>query len=255
MNTRDLFPHDAARQELHRSHLANFDHLWSLSSDWHEVPNQRRGGWSGVSRHVLADGMAIFVKRQENYLCRTLRHPLRGTPTFHREYQNILRLNRHAIGTLEALYYGDRVVAGEWRAILVTRALDQFISLDEWNLAHQPDVPGERQSLIAAIADACARLHHHHLQHGCLYGNHVFVRRFPESPGGYQESDVRFIDLEKLRRGISRRHAGAHDLDQLQRHTRGWTEDDWRAFRPAYRQRLAELRAARSARRISQQQS
>jgi hypothetical protein len=113
MNVRDLFPSAAARSELQHHQLAGFGPLWSLATDWHEAPNERRGGWSGVSRHLLADGSAIFVKRQEDHLCRTLRHPLRGIPTFYREYRNILRLHRHAIGTLEALYYGDRRDAGQ----------------------------------------------------------------------------------------------------------------------------------------------
>jgi hypothetical protein len=94
MKARDLFPDQAAREQLTASHLADFEALWSVSTDWHEAPNERRGGWSGVSRHVLADGSAIFLKRQENHLCRTLRHPIRGIPTFYREYRNILRLQR-----------------------------------------------------------------------------------------------------------------------------------------------------------------
>ncbi|EXI68535.1 MAG TPA: lipopolysaccharide kinase InaA family protein [Candidatus Accumulibacter phosphatis] len=242
MNARDLFPSAAARNELQHQQLAGFDKLWSLRADWHEAPNERRGGWSGVSRHVLADGSAVFVKRQQDHLCRTLRHPLSGIPTFYREYRNILRLQRHAIGTLEALYYGDRWDGGHWQAILVTRALDDFSSLDEWHVANPQPEPQQRQSLIAAIASACARLHHHRLQHSCLYGKHVFVRRSPNRPEVYEEGDVRFIDLEKLRRGISRKRAGTHDLDQLQRHTSGWGEADWQLFSAAYRKQLTRLR-------------
>ncbi|HRD87605.1 MAG TPA: lipopolysaccharide kinase InaA family protein [Accumulibacter sp.] len=241
MNVRDLFPSEAARSELQRHQLAGFDPLWSLATDWHEAPNARRGGWSGVSRHLLADGSAIFVKRQEDHLCRTLRHPLRGIPTFYREYRNILRLQRYAIGTLEPLYFGDRRDTEHWQAILVTRALDDFSSLDEWNMANPQPAPHHRESLIAAIASACARLHRHRLQHSCLYGKHVFVRRSPNRPGAYEEGDVRFIDLEKLRPGITRARAGAHDLDQLRRHTNGWNDADWQFFTAAYRQQMARF--------------
>ena len=242
MNVRDLFPSAAARSELQHHQLAGFDALWSLATDWHEAPNERRGGWSGVSRHLLDDGSAMFVKRQEDHLCRTLRHPLSGIPTFYREYRNILRLQRHAIGTLEALYYGDRRKGGHWQAILVTRALDDFSSLDDWNVANPQPTARQRQSLIAAIASACARLHRQRLQHSCLYGKHVFVRRSPSKPEAYEEDDVRLIDLEKLRRGISRARAGAHDLDQLRRHTSGWNDADWQFFTAAYRQQLDLLR-------------
>jgi hypothetical protein len=242
VKARDLFPDATARQLLTVSGLASFDGLWSLRADWHEAPNERRGGWSGVSRHLLADGSAIFVKRQDNHLCRTPQHPLRGIPTFYREYQNILRLHRHDIGTVEALYYGDRRETGHWRAILVTRALDSFMSLDEWNAMAAQHVQPERQSLIAATAYACARLHHHGLQHSSLYGKHVFVRRTPEASSAYEENDVRFIDLEKLRKRISRERVSAHDLDQLMRHTSGWSDEDWSAFRAAYRQQLSALK-------------
>jgi hypothetical protein len=237
----DLFPDELARQQLGHSRLASFAALWSLSIEWHEAPNERRGGWSGVSRHVLADGTAVFVKRQEDHLCRTLRHPWRGIPTFYREYQNILLLRQHAIGTLEALYYGHRIEAGHWRAILLTRALDGFISLDEWNALNEQGEQAQRHSLIAAIAHACARLHRHGLQHGCLYGKHVFVGRVPKTGAAYQESDVRFIDLEKLRRGISPARVSARDVDQLMRHTSGWNEGDRSIFRSSYRQQLTAL--------------
>ena len=242
MKTRELFPDKMSRQLLTVNGLASFDALWSLRTEWHEAPNERRGGWSGVSRHLLADGTAIFVKRQENHLCRTLHHPFRGIPTFYREYQNILRLHRHDIGTVEALYYGDRRENGHWRAVLVTRALDSFMSLDEWNAVAARHEEPERQSLIAATAYACARLHHHRLQHSSLYGKHVFVRRMPEASSAYQESDVRFIDLEKLRKRVSLARVSAHDLDQLSRHTSGWSEGDWGAFRSAYRQQLSALK-------------
>ena len=242
MKARDLFPDQAARAHLAASELADFESLWSVSADWHEAPNERRGGWSGVSRHVLADGSAIFLKRQENHLCRTLRHPVRGIPTFYREYLNILRLQAHHIGAVEALYYGDRLAAGRWRAILVTRALDRFMSLDDWNAAPEHGEKEQRQSLITAIALACARLHHHRLQHSCLYGKHLFVPRAVPTTAAYREADVRFIDLEKLRRGISRERVAAHDVDQLMRHTEGWSDSDRATFLSVYRHQRAALK-------------
>ena len=123
----------------------------------------------------------------------------------------------------------------------MTRALDSFISLDEWNVTAGNGEPLQRQSLITATARACARLHHHGLQHSCLYGKHVFVRRMPAMGNTYQESDVRFIDLEKLRQGISRERVRRHDLDQLLRHTDGWNDGDWNIFHAAYRQQRVAL--------------
>jgi hypothetical protein len=70
----------------------------------------------------------------------------------------------------------------------------------------------------------------------CLY------RRSPAAGPDYQEADVRFIDLEKLRLGLSRERVGAHDLDQLMRHTQGWSDDDRACFLSAYRQQRAALK-------------
>ncbi len=240
----DHFADAAARRQLQASGFSDFDALWALPATWHEEPNQRRGGWSGVSRHVLADGTAVFVKRQENHLCRTPRHFLRGVPTCYREYRNIRRLQHCGVAAVEALYYGDRRLPGKWQAVLVTRALDDFLSLDEWNAGDPAGESSQRGSVIAAIAHACARLHHQRLQHSCLYGKHVFVRRL--QPGAcYQESDVRFIDLEKLRRGISRERVAGHDIDQLMRHSEGWKAEDRRAFLVAYQERRRALRDSR----------
>ncbi|MDS4015197.1 MAG: lipopolysaccharide kinase InaA family protein [Candidatus Accumulibacter sp.] len=241
MSTRELFADQAAQDLLTANGLAGFDALWTLEVAWHEAPNERRGGWSGVSRHVLHDGTAVFLKRQDNHLCRTLRHPLRGIPTFYREYANIQRLRALRIAAVEALYYGDRRSADHWRAILVTRALDEFISLDEWNDSHPPASSPLRQTVVKAVAHACARLHHHRLQHSCLYGKHLFIKRRPEADNALGEADVRFIDLEKLRLGFSRKGVGAHDIDQLMRHTPGWTAQDREAFLAAYQQHCQHL--------------
>jgi hypothetical protein len=75
------------------------------------------------------------------------------------------------------------------------------MSLDEWNAGTRAQRKEQRQSLITAIALACARLHHHRLQHSCLYGKHLFVPRTAPTTASYRKADVRFIDLEKLRRG------------------------------------------------------
>ncbi|HPT51514.1 MAG TPA: lipopolysaccharide kinase InaA family protein [Accumulibacter sp.] len=245
MIARDLFPDPVARALLVANGLSDFDAWWSLPVDWHEEPNERRGGWSGVSRCVLADGTAVFLKRQENHLCRTLRHPWRGIPTFYREYQNIARLRERRIAAVEALYYGDRRMGGKWRAILVTRALDSFVSLDDWNAAPENADPERRRALIDAVAQACARLHRHRWQHSCLYGKHLFVPRVAPTPPTYRHDDIRFIDLEKLRQGFSRHRVGAHDLDQLMRHTPGWSETEKTLFKTAYRRwQTAEDRQA-----------
>jgi hypothetical protein len=46
--------------------------------------NEGRGGWSGVSRHLLHDGSTIFVKRQDNHRCRMTR-PVSPGPSCRRQ--------------------------------------------------------------------------------------------------------------------------------------------------------------------------
>lgn len=232
MTIREIFPDAAGQDVLAASGFDGFEALWQLEAGWHEAPNERRGGWSGVTRHVLVDGTAVFIKRQENHLCRTWLHPLRGVPTFFREFENILLLNRKKVAALDALFYGERRAGGKWQAVLVTRALDGFLCLDEW-LETYSDHPS-RASLPAAVAAAVAVLHSHHLQHSCLYGKHVFVRETPLDGQAFTLADIRFIDLEKLRWRASRRRLSAHDTDQLLRHTKGWTSDEREAFSRHY---------------------
>ena len=88
----------------------------------------------------------------------------------------------------------------------------------------------------------CIRDSHHRLQHSCLYDKHLFVPRTAPTTASYQEADVRFIDLEKLRQGISRERVAAHDVDQLMRHTQGWSESDRATFRSAYRDQRSALK-------------
>ena len=103
------FINERWRPILAHNGLTSFDALWKLKADWFEEPNQRRGGWSGVSRCELAlpgGGMrAVFLKRQENHKARLWTHPLRGAPTFLREFRHIQHYRACGIPTLEPVYF------------------------------------------------------------------------------------------------------------------------------------------------------
>ena len=47
------FVNERWRSILAYNKLSDFDALWKLEAEWFEPPNQRRGGWSGVSRCEL----------------------------------------------------------------------------------------------------------------------------------------------------------------------------------------------------------
>ena len=187
-----------------------FDSLWNKKLRWFEEPNTTRGGWSGVAKTTLdVDGQAlsVFIKRQDKHLTRTWLHWLSGLPTFQKEYANIRRLQALGIPTLEPVYFG---VQGT-KAILVTKALDDFVSLDK--LDKDALSPAQIQQLLTAIAEVIRAMHQHRLQHNCLYPKHIFVS---QTAHGW---NVRLIDLEKLRRCLRRETAQLRDLSSLIRHS------------------------------------
>ncbi len=217
--------------------LNGFADLWEFKADWFEPPNKRRGGWSGVARVELdLPGGAkevVFLKRQENHTRRTLRHPVRGEPTFAGEIKNILLLRRAGVPTMDPLYYGQRKVAGKWRAILVTRELSGFRSMDqvmnEWAEEGWGKSVAIRRRLIITLGDVIRRMHKHRLVHNALHPKHLFVRlvegRSPE---------VALIDLEKMRRTFTRGQAMRRDLDSLNRRARIWSDTDRLRFLKRY---------------------
>ncbi len=217
--------------------LDGFDALWELRADWFEPPNQRRGGWSGVSRVELnqADGSteAVFLKRQENHTRRTLRAPLYGEPTFAGEMKNILALQQARVPTLEPLYYGQRELDDKRRAILVTRELVGFRPLpkvmDEWAKAGWHQSMSERRRVIDILAVATRRMHNSRLVHNALHPQHVFVRLVEN-----EDPEVCFIDLEKMRHSPFIGRAARRDLDSLNRRSLIFSSSDRLRFLKSY---------------------
>jgi len=212
---------------LRRQGLADFEVFWNLEADWFEPPNRRRGGWSGVSR-IEVDGpqgtrVGLFLKRQEDHVHRSLRHPIRGEPTFRRELRNILAYRRAEIPALEPVYFGQRRVGRHQRAVLVTEELAGFRSLAElfetWPRDERPD-RASRRKLLAAVASLVSAIHAQRLQHNCLYPKHLFARR------DGTEWDVRVIDLEKTKRVRDPWRARVRDIGTLHRYASGWSRTD-----------------------------
>ena len=120
------YVNDEWKEILDRNKLRSFDDIWQLEADWFEPPNKRRGGWSGVSKIPLVnDGKTqwVFLKRQENHLSHSIRHPL-GIPTFQKEIENIKHFERAGIDSLVPVVFGTR----KKRCILITEGLVNYIS-------------------------------------------------------------------------------------------------------------------------------
>ena len=221
---------------LRHNDLMDFDAFWNLEAGWFEAPNQRRGGWSGVSRCELSvparESCAVFLKRQENHKTFSWRHPIKGIPTFLREFRLIMHYKACGIPALEPVYFAQRLVAGGHRAILVTEELAGFTSLEsqvqDWLKNGFPPATALRQHL-QAVAVLSRRIHASKIQHNCYYPKHIFVRKNPE--GGV---DARVIDLEKSRRRPLSLLCTLRDLDTLNRHAPEFSRSDRLRFLKSY---------------------
>jgi hypothetical protein len=215
--------------------LDSFDAIWALDIGWFEEPNQRRGGWSGVSQAELVsvDGnrIGVFIKRQQDHTTRTLAHPFTGVLTFRREFHNLSRLLECGVPTLDVLYFAERKVDGKRQSILVTRALTGYQSLDvciqNWQQTGWPDKRAWHP-FITRLAGVARLMHQNRIQHNCFFPKHIFLSDINA------EADIRLIDLEKAKRVFSVEQAMLRDLDTLNRRTSGVTTTERLRFLLAY---------------------
>lgn len=214
------------RPLLARHGLDSFEALWARQLDAVDEPNTSGGGWSSVFRLEL-EGQGYYLKRQSNYLTRTWSHPF-GEPSFSREFRNISRYRELGIPALQAVFYGQRKVDGEVRAILLTRALDGWDDLD--SLLHRwPALTVEQRcAILQACGQLARRLHGMRQVHGCFYPKHIFLQAIAN---GYQ---ARLIDLEKTRPLLFGQRDRVKDLEPLLRRARAWNDNDVRELLSAY---------------------
>ncbi|WP_434708604.1 lipopolysaccharide kinase [Pseudomonas sp. R1-1] len=217
---------DDDRALLARHGLDTFDALWAKELEAVDEPNTVGGGWSSVFRLNL-EGQGYYLKRQSNYLTRTLHAPF-GEPSFAREFRNISRYRKLGIPALQAVFFGERKVSGEVRAILLTRALDGWSDLDSL-LQRWAQLDREQQSAILRACGLLAqRLHGVRQVHGCFYPKHIFL----QAAGG--EYQAQLIDLEKTRPLLFGLRDRIKDLEPLQRRAPQWTEAQLRELLAAY---------------------
>jgi len=215
--------------------LDSFESIWALDIGWFEEPNQRRGGWSGVSRHEVAlpDGSreGIFIKRQQNHTTRSWLHPVRGILTFRREFRNLQQLQSFGVPTLDVLYFAERVVGGDRRAILISRELAGYTSFDDcvryWLQHGWPKKP-VRDEIIQRLAGIARHMHRHRIQQNCFLPKHVFIG---EIDG---KMDMRLIDFEKAKRCLTVERATIRDLDTFNRRSPWFKTTDRLRFLLAY---------------------
>lgn len=231
----DEFSADGWRDLLAFNGLDSFDALWNLQVPWFEELNRCRGGWSGVSRCELmtpaGEKRGVFLKRQENHGTFSWCHPLRGIPTFLREFRLIQRYQAAAIPSLEPVYFGMRDHGKGHRAILMTAELAGFTSLDVLATARcqagLPE-PRDRRRILEAVAALTRKMHRCNIQHNCYYPKHIFIR------ADENVVEARVIDLEKSGWRAFPVLCALRDLDSLNRHASGWSRSDRMRFLMSY---------------------
>jgi hypothetical protein len=173
------------------------------------------------------EGQGYYLKRQSNYLTRTLHAPF-GEPSFAREFRNISRYRKLGIPALQAAFFGERKVAGKVRAILLTRALDGWSDLDSLLARWTQLSAGQHSAILKACGLLARQLHGARQVHGCFYPKHIFLRATGD---GYE---AQLIDLEKTRPLLFGMRDRVKDLEPLQRRAPQWSEADLRQLLAAY---------------------
>ena len=206
---------------------ASLDSWWQIQGEWVEEPNDRRGGNSGVQR-ITQHGQLLYAKKQTGHLYRSLLHPL-GRPTVLRERDALLNALKAGVAVPEIVFCAAERGSDGWRAMLVTKALEGFLPLDDWYASKNRETldAALHQKLLQQIARCLANLHKVRLQHGCMYAKHIFVR--VQTTDAHTSCEIALLDLEKSRRRLTRKQAALHDMLQLRRHS-PWDEADWQSL-------------------------
>ncbi len=202
--------------------------IWALKAEWFEEPNYRRGGWSGVSRIELklpeGGSMFFYLKRQEDHVSRSLRHPIKGISTFLREFNNIEAFNRHSIPSLEVLFFEAWEENGHQRAVILTKELEGYYPLSSDQFQPGGEFVAtlvQRGKLFSKLAWLMQKMHANNFQHNCFYLKHIFAK--PMDDG---ELELAVIDLEKVKQRFSKKQAVFRDLYTLNRHAKNWALKD-----------------------------
>ena len=189
----------------------NFCYWWNAEGTWVEAPNIRRAGESGVQYITDKEKGPLYLKRQTGHLYRSLRYPM-GRPTVHRETLAYRAFAKLGVRVPELVFGEVKKKQGEWQALLVTRELEGFTSLDRWYEEQSPSI-ALRKAAMEQIAQVMSKVHRNHWQHGSFYPKHVFVR---VTDGRHVE--IALIDMEKTRRKLHLSNKPHKDLCQLFKH-------------------------------------
>lgn len=220
--------------------LTTFNALWDISVDWFEEPNQRRGGWSGVGKlqlkNLAGESQVFYLKKQQNHGRRTWLHPIKGEPTFRREFANLQFLFANQFAAPTVVFYAEASENSQQRAVLVTAELTGFKDMAELMQTWYPTASQtQKMTLIKKVANEIRRFHGFGLVHRALYPKHIFVKNTDTNPG-LANLEVAVIDCEKMRNNTNLHNCTVFDLSTLNRHSHGWRNTQKLAFFKHYLQ-------------------
>lgn len=208
-----------------------FDSLWKLEAQRVDKPNRAGKGWSEVVRATLrnerGEERVCYIKRQQDYVMRSLRRPL-GELSVACEFRKLKLFGELRVPTLTPVYFGEANGGGTRRGILITEALEGFVPLRS---LHRGRLEGSerRRRLMRTVGEVVRCMHAKGLEHRNLYPKHLMAR---ESESG--EWDVRVIDLEASRWHRWWRGFRFRDLESLDRRSEGWSRSERMAALLAY---------------------
>jgi len=218
-------------QLLKHNQLDSFEKVWNRKVDWFEEPNERRGGWSGVGRIVLQqdDGTEIgaYLKRQDNHCRTSWLHPIKGVPTFQREFEMMHYLEKRGVSAPEVILFG-RSPDGDFKTTLLTKELAGFKPLEDLTnelFANGRPPLAEQKAIVSAVALLAQKLHAANVQHRSFYPKHLFVNR-----DDLTMLKVAVIDLEKSRINYIAVMRSLIDLAVLNRHAKCWSRSRRMSF-------------------------
>ena len=202
-----------------------FTSLWNRADPWFEKPNSRRStskeSWSGVTRFQLKE-RNFFLKKQQDYFAYSIKPPFKRM-LLQREFENLKLFKSLKIPSLNCVYFGIRKKVHHTQAILITKSLDNYISLLEAKKQYL-DLPGQEQrkikrSAITSVAELVKKAHLSGLMHNYLYLKHIYIDKnfckTGEKPS--LEPVCRFIDLDRARKARYNSKKQLRDLDTLNR--------------------------------------
>jgi Lipopolysaccharide kinase (Kdo/WaaP) family len=221
---------------------ACFENLWNRNDPWFEEPNigrrDSKKAWSGVSRIQIGDQF-YFLKKQENYFTYSVKPPLRQL-IVQKEYTNIKLFESFKIPCLDIVYFGinkdSGSLFGKSQGILITKALDNYVSLneaqDKYWATPESETDSEQLSIkkavIEQIASLVSKTHRSGLMHRCLYPKHIYIDKDFCKTGRKKTNEpvCRFIDLESARKVPYRSRRQLRDLETLNRRSPGTSSND-----------------------------